>query len=52
MCPFANDLSFDSMDHLPRDQMVAVLRAFGEGHKYAHDGILEGGGRARPGKKE
>lgn len=33
--PFANDLSFDSMGHLPRNQVVAVLRAFGEGQKYA-----------------
>lgn len=30
--PFANDLSFDSMDHLPRDQVGAIWRAFGEAY--------------------
>lgn len=50
-CPFANDLSFDSMGHLSRDQMVAVWRAFGEGYKNAHDVILEGGGRGEDRKE-
>lgn len=50
-CPFANDLNFDSMGHLSRDQMVVVWRAFGEGHKYAHDGILEGVGRGEDRKE-